>query len=114
MPPGWNVTEYDGTWTDLAQFDPGAEVPGEDVIAPPDLASFLVVDSMVIPDGMSPGDWEAGFDAVVATAFTDDCPGSVGTGEVAGEAATVVEQPCEGSIIVGRSLAHGGRGYYFT
>ena len=30
------------------------------------------------------------------------------------EPATIVEQPCEGSIVVGRSLTHGGRGYYFT
>jgi hypothetical protein len=41
-------------------------------------------------------------------------PGYAGTDTVAGEPATVVEQPCEGSIVIGRSVTHEGRGYYFT
>src|SRR5690606_20476815 len=32
VPPDWQVSEYEGTWTDLEQFSPGAEVPGEDVV----------------------------------------------------------------------------------
>jgi hypothetical protein len=114
MPAGWRVTEYDGTWTDLEQFDPGAEVAGEDVVAPASTSSFLVVNSMAIPEGTSATDWLTAFDAAVATGFTKTCPGTTRTGELAGERATIVEQPCEGSVIIGRSLTHEGRGYYFT
>jgi hypothetical protein len=114
VPAGWRVTEYEGTWTDLEQFDPGAEVAGEDVIAPASTSSFLVVNSMAIPEGMSATDWLTAFDAAVATGLTETCPGSTRAGEIAGEPATIVEQPCEGSVIIGRSLTHEGRGYYFT
>ena len=114
VPAGWRVTEYDGTWTDLEQFNPGAEVPGEDVVAPTSISSFLVVNSMAIPEGMSAADWVTAFDAAVATGFTETCPGTTRAGELAGESATIVEQPCEGSVIIGRSLTHEGRGYYFT
>lgn len=114
VPPGWDVTEYEGTWTRLAQFSPRAEVPGEDVLAPPDLSSFLVSNSMEIPAGLAAAEWQEAFDALVAAGLTAECPGTTGSEIVAGEAATVVEQPCEGSIIIGRSLTHQGRGYYFT
>jgi hypothetical protein len=114
VPPGWRVTEYEGTWTDLEQFNPGSEVPGEDVVAPLSISSFLVVNSMPIPDGMSAADWLVAFEALVAPAFTSSCPGTTRTGVLAGEPATIVEQPCEGSMIIGRSLTHRGRGYYFT
>jgi hypothetical protein len=63
MPPGWDVTEYEGPWTRLAQFSPGAEVPGEDVVAPPDLSSFLVSNSMEIPTGLAAAGWQEAFDA---------------------------------------------------
>jgi hypothetical protein len=114
VPPGWDVAEYPGMWTRLAQFSPGAEVPGEDVVAPPDLSSFLVNNSMEIPPGLAPAEWQEAFDALVAAGLTAECPGTTGSDIVAGESATVVEQTCEGSIIVGRSLTHSGRGYYFT
>ena len=114
VPPGWNVTEYEGAWTSLEQFSPGAEVPGEDVVTAPEIASFLVANSMAIPEEMTAADWLAAFDALVAGGLDPNCPGKTGRGFVAGEPATIVEQPCEGSIIIGRSLTHGGRGYYFT
>lgn len=114
VPPGWDVTEYEGTWKSLEQFAPGAEVAGEDVVAPTDLSSFLVSNSMRIPPKMAASEWLAAFDALVAAGFNSKCPGTTGTGAVAGEPATVVEQPCDGSIIIGRSLTHEGRGYYFT
>ena len=114
VPAGWAVTEYDGTWTDLDQFSPGAEVPGEDVVAPPGMSAFLVANSMAIPGGMEPAEWLAEFDALVEGGLGDVCPGTVSDGVVSGEPATIVEQPCEGSIVIGRSLTHGSRGYYFT
>lgn len=114
VPPGWAVTEYPGTWTDLAEFAPAAEVPGEDVIAPPDLSAFVVVDSMAIPPDMTADEWSAAFAAKVDGAFTETCPGTRRDGTLAGEPAMIVDQPCEGSIITGRSLTHSGRGYYFT
>jgi hypothetical protein len=114
IPGGWQVTEYEGEWTNLDQFSPGAEVPGEDVIAPSDLAAFLVMDSMAIPDGMSAEEWLEAFDDLVEEGASPDCSTTVDRGTFAGERATVVEQNCDGSVIVGRSLMHGGRGYYFT
>ena len=114
VPSDWDVTEYPGTWTELEQFSPGAEVPGEDVVAPADLSSFLVSNSMEIPSGMTAAEWQEAFDALVAPALTEECPGTTASDVVAGEPAAVVEQPCEGSIIVGRRLTHAGRGYYFT
>jgi hypothetical protein len=114
VPPGWDVSEYPGTWRRLAQFSPGAEVPGEDVLAPPDPSSFLVMNSMEIPSGMGAAEWQEAFDALVAPGLTEECPGTTGNDILAGEPATVVEQPCGGSIIVGRNLTHAGRGYYFT
>lgn len=114
VPPGWDVTEYEGEWKSLEQFAPGAEVPGEDVVAPPDPSSFLVSNSMRIPPKMAASEWLAAFDALVAAGFDSKCPGSTGTGVVAGEPATVVEQPCDGSVVVGGSFTHEGRGYYFT
>jgi hypothetical protein len=114
VPPRWDVTEHPGTWTRLGQFSPGAEVPGEDVVAPPDLSSFLVSNSMEIPSGMTASEWLEAFDALVAAGLPAACPATTGSGTLAGERATVVEQSCEGSIIIGRSLTHAGRGYYLT
>ena len=114
VPAGWEVTEYEGTWTRLEQFSPGAEVRGEDVVAPPDLSSFLVSNSMEIPSGMAEAEWLEAFDALVAEGLPAECPGTTGSATFAGEPATVIEQECDGSIIIGRSLTHAGRGYYFT
>jgi hypothetical protein len=114
VPPGWEVTEYEGTWTRLAEFSPGAEVPGEDVVAPADRSSFLVSDSMKIPSGLSEAEWLEAFDALVAGGLPAECPGTTGSETFLGEPATVVQQQCGGSIIIGRSLTHAGRGYYFT
>ncbi len=114
VPPFWDVAEYRGEWTRLRQFQAGAEVAGEDVISSPDGESFLVANSMAIPEGMRAGDWLEAFDALVAAALDPACPGRTRKGIFAGEAATIVEQRCGGSFIVGRSLTHGGRGYYFT
>lgn len=114
VPPGWLVNEYEGTWTELDQFDPGAEVPGEDVVATLDYAAFLVIDSMSIPAGMSDVEWLAAFDARVTAGIDPACPVTRGEGMVGGVSASIAEQPCGGSLIVGRSLARDGRGYYFT
>jgi hypothetical protein len=114
VPAGWDVTEYGGTWTDFAQFSPGAEVPGEDVVSGPDSGAFLVSNSMVIPEGMSPDEWLAELEGLVGARTSPGCRGSTGTDVVAGEPARVIGQKCEDMHVVGRSLTHAGRGYYFT
>jgi hypothetical protein len=106
--------QYEGTWTSLKQFAPGVEVPGEDVISPQDLSSFLVVNSMAIPDQMTAAGWRAAFDALVAAGVDPNCPATPGTDRVDGEPAKLQKQPCDGSILIGRRLTHAGRGYYFT
>jgi plastocyanin len=114
VPPGWVVNEYPGTWEDLAQFTPGGEIPGEDSIAPRDFSSFLVMNSMPIPAGMTPSAWEAEFEAIVAAGLPADCATTTRSDTFAGEPATIVEQTCADVAVVGRSLVHGARGYYFT
>jgi hypothetical protein len=114
VPEGWRVKEFGGTWESLDQFSPGSEVPGEDVVGPIGLAAFMVMDSMAIPEGTTPEEWLADFNARVMDGLPENCPGTVGSGEVAGEPATVIEQPCGRAVVVGRSLVHGDRGYYFT
>ena len=114
VPAGWIVNEYGGSWNSLAQFTPGGEIPGEDAVAPPGFGSFLVMNSMAIPAGMTDSEWLSAFDALVAAGLPADCPGTTRSGTVAGEPATIVEQTCAGAAIVGRSLVHAGRGYYFT
>jgi hypothetical protein len=114
VPSGWAMTEYDGTWETFDQFGVGVEVPGEDVIDSSSLGTFVVLNSMVVPDDMSSEAWLAAFDAVVASALPPDCPGSPVEGTFAGGSAIVLEQTCGGSSIVGRSFVHAGRGYYVT
>ena len=114
IPPGWNVNEYSGSWEDLSQFAPGGEIPGEDVIATPDFGSFLVMNSMPIPTDMTAEAWHSAFQELVSAGLPADCPGTTRSATFAGEPATIVEQTCAGAAIVGRSLVHGGRGYYFT
>jgi hypothetical protein len=114
VPEGWRVKEYGGTWESLDQFNPGSEIPGEDVVGPIGLAAFMVMDSMAIPEGTTPEEWSAGFTDRVVSGLSENCPGTVGQGEVAGEPAVLVEQPCGRAMVVGRSLVHEGRGYYFT
>jgi hypothetical protein len=114
VPPGWEVTEYGGTWTSFDQFSPGAEVPGEDVALSPDGGSFLVANSMPIPEGMTPADWMAELQRLVESERDPSCKERVYRDLLAEEEAMVVERRCEGMNIVGRSLTHGDRGYYFT
>ncbi len=109
----WVVTEYEGTWTSLDEFGPGLEVPGEDVLEPPDFDAFLVMNSMAIGN-MTPADWLAAFDEIVSDGLPEDCPGVASEGTVAGEPATVMTQECDDAVYVGRSVTHAGRGYYFT
>lgn len=113
-PAGWIVNEYDGSWDSLAQFTPGGEIPGEDAVAPPGFRSFLVMNSMAIPADMTGSEWLSAFEALVAAGLPADCPGTSRSDTFAGEPATILEQTCAGAAIVGRSLVHGGRGYYFT
>jgi hypothetical protein len=114
VPPGWNVTEYAGSWTSFQQFSPGAEVPGEDVVLSPDGDAFLVANSMVIPEGMTPADWLTELQRLVTSERDPGCRERSGTDVVAGEPAMALERRCEDMSIVGRNLVHGGRGYYFT
>ena len=113
-PPGWKVVEYGGTWTDFAQFSPGAEVPGEDVVSAPDGKGFLVSNSMAIPNGTSPDEWLAGLERLVSSGSTKSCRQSTDTDVVAGEQARITQHRCAEMDYVGRSLTHADRGYYFT
>lgn len=114
VPAQWDVTEYGGTWDDFAQFSPGAEVPGEDVVSPPDRSAFLVSNSMAIPEGMSPDEWLAELERRVGSGSRPGCRASSGTDVVGGEPARVLRERCEDMHVVGRSLTHADRGYYFT
>lgn len=114
VPAGWTFHEYEGAWNSLSQFTPGGEIPGEDAVAPPDFSSFLVMNSMAIPAGMTDSKWLATFEALVSAGLPADCPGTTRSGTFAGEPATILEQTCNSAAIVGRSLVHDGRGYYFT
>jgi hypothetical protein len=113
VPPGWDVSEYGGTWRSFKQFSPGGEVPGEDVLLSPD-GAFLVANSMAIPSGMTHADWLAELTRLVRSGRPPDCSETTDTGVLAGEPAMIMEHRCEGMNIIGRSLTHGGRGYYFT
>jgi hypothetical protein len=114
VPAGWTFHEYEGAWDSLSQFTPGGEIPGEDAVAPPDFSSFLVMNSMAIPAGMTGSKWLAEFEALVSAGLPADCPGTTRSGTFAGKPATILEQTCPGVAIIGRSLVHAGRGYYFT
>lgn len=114
VPAGWVVNEYEGSWDSLAQFTPGGEIPGEDAVAPMDFRSFLVMNSMAIPAGMADKEWLSAFKSLVEAGLPTDCLATRQSGTFAGEPATILEQTCADATIVGRSLVHGGRGYYFT
>jgi hypothetical protein len=114
IPPGWIVNEYEGSWDTLSEFTPGGEIPGEDVVATPDFGSFLVMNSMPIPTEMTADAWHSAFQELVSAGLPADCPGTTRSATFAGEPATIVEQTCAGAALVGRSLVHRGRGYYFT
>jgi hypothetical protein len=114
LPAGWTVAEYGGTWTRFKQFSPGAEVPGEDVVSSSEGQGFLVANSMALPDGMSPADWLAELERLTGSGPDPGCEKTSGRDVLAGEPARLVEHRCEDVTLVGRSLTHGGRGYYFT
>jgi hypothetical protein len=114
VPAGWKVAEYGGNWTDLAQFSPGAEVPGEDVISAPDGSGFLVSNSMAIPNGMSPDEWLAELERLITPGPTKSCRESTDTDVVASEQAKITQHRCADMDYVGRSVTHADRGYYFT
>ena len=113
-PPGWEVAEYGGTWTNFKQFSPGSEVPGEDVLSSPDGQGFLVANSMAIPNGMRPADWVSELQRLVRSGRDPLCRETIREDVVAGERAMIVEHRCTDMDVVGRSVTHGGRGYYFT
>ena len=72
------------------------------------------MNSMAIPAGTTDSEWLSAFEALVVAGLPTDCPGTTQSGTFAGEPATILEQTCADATIVGRSLVHGGRGYYFT
>jgi hypothetical protein len=114
LPPGWKVVEYDGTWTDFAEFSPGGEVPGEDVVSSPGSSGFLVSNSMAIPQGTSPEEWLAELDRLVSSGPTNTCRVTTGNDVVAGEQASITQHRCADMVYIGRSFTHTDRGYYFT
>ncbi len=75
VPRNWQVHEYEGEWTNIDEFNPGSEVPGEDVIAPPPLFPFVVMNSMPIPDGDTEEQWRTQFVSIVEAGLPEDCPG---------------------------------------
>jgi hypothetical protein len=113
VPEGWRTEEYEGEWTRLDQFEAGAEVPGEDVIATTDFSTYLVVNSMPIPAGMTPAEWEDAFVARVLDGLPATCDPVRATETFAGLQATSLTTTCEIEA-VGRSFVHDGRGYYVT
>jgi hypothetical protein len=114
LPPEWEITEYDGAWTRLGQFNPPGEVPGEDVASGPLGSGWLVANSMALAQGMSPADWLTRLDRRVRSGLPPGCRLTSGSDVLDGEPVVVGRNRCDGMTIVGRSLAHAGRGYYFT
>jgi hypothetical protein len=114
VPLHWSVTEHEGSWTSIDELAADTEVPGEDVIAPRSLIAFLVMNSMAIPGGMSADEWHTAVDERVVSFAEPTCPATKTTGSIGGEPAAVLDTRCFGSIFVGRTVAHGGRGYYFS
>lgn len=114
VPAGWTFVEGVGTWARLDQFVPGAEVPGEDLVTSATSSGFLVANSMRLPEGITPQAWLAELDELVGSGPSPDCHEQRTTAVVAGEQATVVRHRCKDKTLVGSSLIHGDRGYYFT
>jgi hypothetical protein len=114
LPENWDVTEYAGTWRSMAQFTPPGEIPGEDVASTPDGSGWLVANSMAIPAQMSSADWLAKIDRRVKSALADDCALSTESGVLAAEPATIGSSDCDGMTVVGTTVTHDDRGYYFT
>jgi hypothetical protein len=114
VPTDWEFDEGAGTWTSFDQFVPGTEVPGEDLASSTAGSGWLVANSMLLPTGMTPEEWLAELDTLVGSGPSPDCREQRGTDVVAGEQATVVRHRCDDLTIVGSSLIHANRGYYFT
>jgi len=72
------------------------------------------MNSMELPTAMTGDQWRSSFEALVVAGLPPDCPGTSRSSSFAGETATILEQSCAGKHIVGRTLVHAGRGYYFT
>jgi hypothetical protein len=114
LPPTWRVAEFGGTWTALGQFTPGAEIPGEDVASSTEARGFLVVNSMTVPDGMSRAQWLARLLRVTRSGLAPGCRETLGKDVLGGEPASLLEHRCQDTHLVGRTLTHGDRGFYFT
>lgn len=114
VPADWEFVEGDDTWTSFDQFVPGSAVPGEDLASSAAGSGWLVANSMLLPKGMTPEAWLAELDELVGSGPSPDCREQRGTDVVAGEQATVVRHRCDDLTIVGSSLIHADRGYYFT
>jgi hypothetical protein len=114
VPADWEFVEGDDTWTSFDQFVPGSAVPGEDLASSSTGSGWLVANSMLLPKGMSSEEWLAELDELVDSGPSPDCREQRGTDVVAGDQATVVRHRCDDLTIVGSSLIHADRGYYFT
>ena len=114
VPADWEFVEGTGAWTNFDQFVPGTTVPGEDLASSAAGSGWLVANSMLLPKGMTPEEWLAELDERVGSGPSPDCTKQRGTDVVAGEQATVVRHRYDDLTIVGSSLIHADRGYYFT
>jgi len=114
IPADWEFVEGAGTWTSFDQFVPGSAVPGEDLASSTTGSGWLVANSMLLPNGMSPEEWLAELDELVGSGPSPNCREQRGTDVVAGDQAIVVRHRCDDLTIVGNSLIHANRGYYFT
>jgi hypothetical protein len=114
LPADWEFVGGTGTWTSFDQFVPGSAVPGEDLASSTTGSGWLVANSMLLPNGMNPEEWLAELDELVGSGPSPNCREQRGTDALAGEQVTVVLHRCDDLTIVGSSLIHANRGYYFT
>ncbi|RYP81923.1 hypothetical protein EKO23_22820 [Nocardioides guangzhouensis] len=114
IPTDWEFVEGAGTWIRFDQFVPGSQVPGEDLASTTDGFGWLVANSMLLPKEMTREEWLTELDELVGSGPLPDCREQRRADVLAGEQATVTRHRCDDLTIVGSSLVHANRGYYFT
>ena len=70
-------------------------------------------DEVALVDETRSRTW-AELDSRVSSGSGPDCRATTDTGTVAGEQARITHHRCADREVIGRSLTHAGRGYYFT